>query len=90
MGAGVTVLIRPERFKGGEGPDGRNTLRGTIVRDRFLGSMRRFDLCVGAVTLAVETADAQPASIVHVPPEAVQVIPDAGERGSTPDLPSSR
>ncbi|ALK10316.1 ABC transporter ATP-binding protein [Blastochloris viridis] len=73
-GAAVAVLVRPERFRAGEGPDGINTFRGTVERDRFLGSVRRFDLKVGSTTLSVETADDTPASSVHVPPDAVQVI----------------
>jgi putative spermidine/putrescine transport system ATP-binding protein len=90
VGAEITVLIRPERFRAGEGPEGLNTLRGAIVRDRFLGSLRRFDLEVGTAIVAVETSDAQPAAVVHAPPEAVQVIaPDGagmqpGQAGVSP------
>jgi putative spermidine/putrescine transport system ATP-binding protein len=86
-GAPVAVLVRPERIRPGEGPGGLNTVRGTIVRDRFLGAVRRFDLEVGAATVSVETAAAQPAPVVHLPPEAVQVLApdDDGERGGAPD-----
>jgi putative spermidine/putrescine transport system ATP-binding protein len=88
-GAQVTVLIRPERFRAGAGPGGLNTVRGTILRDRFLGSMRRFDLGVGAATLAVETADAHPASVVHAPLEAVQILAPDTENGA-PDSSSQK
>jgi putative spermidine/putrescine transport system ATP-binding protein len=91
-GAPVAVLVRPERIRPGEGPDGRNTVRGVIVRDRFLGAVRRFDLAAGAATVTVETADGHPAPVVHLPPEAVQVLaPDAaGDGDGAPDLSSQK
>ncbi len=74
-GADVAALVRPERVRPGASPDGVNGFAGRVARDRFLGAFRRVDLAVEGGTVVLETAsDALPAE-VHIPPEAVQVLP---------------
>ena len=51
MGARVTVLVRPENVRLGAAPSGANTFRGRLVRDRFLGATRRYDLEVPGGTI---------------------------------------
>jgi putative spermidine/putrescine transport system ATP-binding protein len=75
VGAAVTVLVRPERLQPGRSPDGINSFAGTIARDRFLGSLRRFDFAVAGGTLLGETSAAGAIEVVHVPPAAVQILP---------------
>jgi putative spermidine/putrescine transport system ATP-binding protein len=79
LGARVTVLVRPEGVRLGAGPDGANTFRGRLVRDRFLGATRRYDLQVPGGTIMGETPEADAVDVVHIPPDRVQVIPNGGE-----------
>jgi putative spermidine/putrescine transport system ATP-binding protein len=74
-GTRVTVLVRPERVRLGRGPAGVNTLEGSLVRDRFLGATRRYDLAVQGGQVVGETAEAGAVEAVHVPPERVQILP---------------
>jgi hypothetical protein len=46
-GRAVTVLVRPENVRIGAGGDGCNHFGGAVVRDRFFGASRRFDLVLG-------------------------------------------
>jgi len=73
-GSAVTLLVRPERVALGPAPDGLNTVQGAVVRDRYLGSLRRLDLEAGGHRLTVETAQAGEVSTVHLPPSAIQVL----------------
>lgn len=88
-GASVTVLIRPEAIRAAEDAATPNAVAGVITRDRFLGSLRRFDFMTGAgLSLLVETDDASMApTMIQLPPDAVQIIaPDmkgAGTRADT-------
>lgn len=82
-GTTVGVLVRPERIALGIGADNRNSFRGRIVRDRFLGSVRRFDLDVEGHTVTVESTAIAPADTVHLPPEAVQVVASELKPSST-------
>jgi len=75
-GLPVTVLIRPERVRLGPPPNGENAFTGTIVQDRFLGSIRRFDLAVAGGVLIAETTEAGDVRAVHVPAENVHIIKD--------------
>ena len=70
----VTVLVRPENVRLGAAADGANTFRGRLVRDRFLGATRRYDLEVGGGTIVGETSEAGAIDVVHIPPDRVQVI----------------
>jgi putative spermidine/putrescine transport system ATP-binding protein len=74
VGTHVTVLVRPENVRLGAGPGGANTFRGRVVRDRFLGAIRRYDLEVTGGTIAGETSEAGAIDVVHIPPDRVQVI----------------
>jgi putative spermidine/putrescine transport system ATP-binding protein len=73
-GTRVTVVVRPEGVRLGAAPDGANTFRGRLVRDRFLGATRRYDLEVSGGTIIGETPEAAAVDVVHIPPERVQVI----------------
>ncbi|HYH37082.1 MAG TPA: ABC transporter ATP-binding protein [Azospirillum sp.] len=74
-GVAVTILIRPERVRLGAPPDGVNGFAGSIVQDRFLGSVRRFDLAVPGGVLVAETGEAGEVRTVHVPADSVHIIP---------------
>jgi putative spermidine/putrescine transport system ATP-binding protein len=78
VGAPATVLVRPEGVRLGAAPDGANTFRGRLARDRFLGATRRYDLEVAGGTIVGETPDAGRIDVVHIPPDRVQVIPAGG------------
>lgn len=75
-GAPVSILIRPEAIIPGKRKDAVNILPGRISRDRFLGSLRRFDFaCDAGVTLLCETDDPHVVpDFIELPPEAVQII----------------
>ena len=73
-GARVTVLVRPENVRLGAAADGVNTLRGRLVRDRFLGATRRYDLEVTGGTIVGETPESNAIDVVHIPPDRVQLI----------------
>jgi putative spermidine/putrescine transport system ATP-binding protein len=75
-GAAVSVLVRPEAIRPVMAADGINRFAGSVTRDRFLGSLRRFDFTLsGGAKLMVEV-DHRVASppAVELPPEAVLVI----------------
>jgi putative spermidine/putrescine transport system ATP-binding protein len=74
VGTRVTVLVRPENVRPGAAPDQANTFRGRLVRDRFLGATRRYDLEVPGGTIVGETSEADATDVVHIPPARVQVI----------------
>ncbi len=83
-GATVTVLLRPEALEpiveahvreGVAAADGALVLMGAVTRDRFLGSLRRFDLAVAGGTILGETSSQAPILGVRVPPGAVRVLP---------------
>lgn len=79
-GTHATVLIRPERVRIIGTQSDPNTIAGRVVRDRFLGALRRIDFASdqGAV-LVLETDDmAVMPTRVHLPPTAVQVIASEG------------
>ncbi len=75
-GETVAVLVRPERVRVGPAPDGVNTFSGKVTRDRFLGSFRRFDFATSSGTLLGETAELGDILTVHIPEEAVQILPE--------------
>jgi putative spermidine/putrescine transport system ATP-binding protein len=74
--ADVSVLIRPEGIRIGDAAGATNGFVGEITRDRFFGSLRRFDFrTASGVTLLVETDDPQfSPEMIELPPDAVQVI----------------
>jgi putative spermidine/putrescine transport system ATP-binding protein len=89
-GDAVAVLIRPERVRLGPG-GGVNGFRGRLCRDRFLGAVRRFDLEVPGGVITGETGERGEIESIHVPPEAVQLLPPspAGAPGAHPPALSS-
>jgi putative spermidine/putrescine transport system ATP-binding protein len=74
--APVSVLIRPEAIRIGATSSNATALVGAITRDRFFGSLRRFDFRTkSGILLLVETDDPQAApQMIEFPPDAVQVI----------------
>jgi putative spermidine/putrescine transport system ATP-binding protein len=82
-GAAVTVLVRPEKLRLGQGPDGVNHFTGAVSRDRYLGSLRRFDYRTPRGTVLGETSEPGDFSAIHIPPAAVQLLPAADSLTST-------
>ena len=83
-GEEVSVLVRPERLRLGAAIDDVNTLSGVVTPDRFLGSFRRFDFKYRDVTLLGETNEMGTISTIHIPPAAVQLLPENGNPDSPP------
>ncbi len=82
-GSEVCVLVRPERVATGPSADGTNQFSGSIVRDRFLGSLRRFDLSIGDGTVTVETKETSRTDTIHIAETSIQILPlDAGQHPS--------
>ncbi|MGE0726331.1 MAG: ABC transporter ATP-binding protein, partial [Alphaproteobacteria bacterium] len=74
-GTSVTVLVRPERVVPGPSPDGVNSFSGRMARDRFLGSVRRYDIALDGATLLGETSERASFETVHFPPADVRLLP---------------
>ena len=70
----MTVLVRPERVAVGSAPDGVNSFQGRIIRDRFLGAVRRYDLAVGEAIIRGETGHRGAIDSIHIRPEHVQLL----------------
>jgi putative spermidine/putrescine transport system ATP-binding protein len=75
-GAAVVALVRPERVlpSGLDSPGQINRFEGELVRDRFLGSMRRYDLQVGATAIQGETSFRGGINAVSIPPESIRLL----------------
>ncbi len=73
-GSPVVALVRPERVVVGAAPGGVNRFGGRVVRDRFLGPVRRFDLEVGGGVIRGETGFRGEITAVSIPPEHVQLL----------------
>jgi putative spermidine/putrescine transport system ATP-binding protein len=82
-GETVAILVRPERVRVGAGPENMNSFAGVVTRDRFLGSFRRFDFRCTGVTLLGETTDIGEIAAIHIPPEAVQILPARTDASSS-------
>jgi len=74
-GTRVTACFRPEALK--RESLGPNQFTGQVVRDRFLGSIRRLDFAVSGGTLLAETAWRGEVAALSLPPEAIRLIPSA-------------
>lgn len=74
VGHTVTVLVRPECVQIGPVKDGVNMLRGVVSRDRFLGSLRRYDINIQGSIILGETGCRDDIEVVHIPPDCVQLI----------------
>jgi putative spermidine/putrescine transport system ATP-binding protein len=83
QGEAIAVLVRPEALHLGSAADGTNSFSGTVTRDRFLGSFRRFDFQTAGITLLGETVDMGEISAIHIPPASVQLLPDSGSPSSS-------
>ncbi|EKE79014.1 ABC transporter ATP-binding protein [Oceanibaculum indicum] len=85
-GADITVLARPEAVRplpeGEAASDLPNLFSGQVGRDRFLGSIRRYDFATPAGAILGETAFRGAFSRVSIPPEAIRLLP--------PDTPTAR
>jgi putative spermidine/putrescine transport system ATP-binding protein len=81
-GDAVAVLVRPEGLRLGAAADAVNSFTGTVTRDRFLGSFRRFDFQCGGTTLLGETSDMGEISAIHIPPASIQLLPENGSQVS--------
>jgi putative spermidine/putrescine transport system ATP-binding protein len=75
-GSNVAVLVRPEHIRIGAHPDNVNTIRGVVKRDRFLGSVRLYDIVVGKSVILGETGIRDEIDVVHIPPDDIQLIGD--------------
>jgi putative spermidine/putrescine transport system ATP-binding protein len=73
-GTAVTVMVRPERIEIGAAADGSNTFTGKLRRDRFLGSMRRFDLSVDGGVITGETDESESITVIHIPRKYVHLL----------------
>ena len=76
VGNKVGVLVRPERVRIGAHPDNINTVRGVVKRDRFMGSVRLFDIVIGKSVIMGETGIRDCIDAVHIPPDSIQLIGD--------------
>jgi putative spermidine/putrescine transport system ATP-binding protein len=78
QGDPASVLVRPEHVRPTMGADGTpncvNEFAGTVVHDRFLGSLRHFDLAVLGGVIRAETRFRGPVSRVSIPPESIRLL----------------
>jgi putative spermidine/putrescine transport system ATP-binding protein len=75
-GSRVTACFRPEALRiAAAETAGPNLFRGEVRRDRFLGSIRRFDFAVPGGELLAETASRETITHLQLPPEAVRLLP---------------
>lgn len=73
-GTQVTALVRPENVITTQSPDGVNQFAGSIIRDRFLGAVRRYDLAVGESVILGQTGDRTDIESVYIAPENVRLL----------------
>lgn len=76
VGSNVGVLVRPEHVRIGAHPDNVNTVRGVVKRDRFMGSVRLYDIVVGNSVIMGETNIRDDIDVVYIPPGDIQLIGD--------------
>jgi putative spermidine/putrescine transport system ATP-binding protein len=74
-GAGVRLLVRPEKVEAVEAAGGENVFATRILQDRFFGANREIELGVGEGSIKIETAARGAIAHVRVPREAVQFLP---------------
>ena len=73
-GKKVTVLVRPENVTVGQSKDEINVFIGNIIRDRFLGAVRRYDLAVGESVILGQTGIRGEIGVVSIPPEHIRLL----------------
>ena len=74
-GAGVRLLVRPEKVQPVEAAGGENVFATRILQDRFFGANREIELGVGEGSIKIETAARGAIAHVRVPRDAVQFLP---------------
>jgi putative spermidine/putrescine transport system ATP-binding protein len=74
IGQSTTVLVRPENVRIGQNEKGCNHFTGTVVRDRFFGASRRFDLAVGPHIIKGQTGHRCPIDSVNIHPDDVKLL----------------
>ncbi|MBL0712638.1 MAG: hypothetical protein JJV98_02950 [Desulfosarcina sp.] len=74
-GKQVTVLVRPENITVGHANDPINLFKGKIVRDRFLGAVRRYDLSIQDSVILGQTGIRGRIDAVSIRPEHVRLLP---------------
>jgi len=74
-GTRVTVLVRPENIAVGHTAEDANRFTGRIVRDRFLGAVRRYDLAIENSVILGQTGTRGPIDAVSIRPEHVRLLP---------------
>lgn len=72
----VTVLVRPENISVDAGRETANRFQGSIVRDRFLGAVRRYDLAIGDSVIRGQTGVRGPIESVSIRPEHIRLLPN--------------
>jgi putative spermidine/putrescine transport system ATP-binding protein len=73
-GKKVTVLVRPENVTVGRSQDEINVFSGKIIRDRFLGAVRRYDLSVGGAVILGQTGIRGEIDVVSISPEHIRLL----------------
>jgi putative spermidine/putrescine transport system ATP-binding protein len=74
-GTKVTVLVRPENITVGHTEEAVNCFTGRIIRDRFLGAVRRYDLAIEHTVILGQTGTRAPIEAVSIRPEHVRLLP---------------
>ncbi len=74
-GQRVAVLVRPENIAVGRLDGGAAVFEGSLVRDRFLGAMRRYDLAVGDAVIRGQTGFRGAIDAVSIRPEHILLLP---------------
>ncbi len=80
LGQEVHVLVRPERVRPLSGVEARtaeNVKFGPLIRDRFLGAVRRYDIQVDGTKSVIqgETNFRGDIGFVSIPSEAIRLLP---------------
>jgi putative spermidine/putrescine transport system ATP-binding protein len=75
-GDDVTVLVRPERVQPvPKTSDAPNVFAGTAAHDRFLGSIRRYDIAVLGGVITGDTSIRDAIEAVAISPDAIRLLP---------------
>lgn len=85
-GQPVTVMVRPEAVAINDAV-ALNRLQGQVVRDRFLGAVRRFDFAVAGGIVTGDTAGMAAVDTVSIPPDAIRLLADTADRATQPGEP---
>tara|TARA_E500000305_G_scaffold1065_1_gene1053 strand:+ start:1030 stop:2073 length:1044 start_codon:yes stop_codon:yes gene_type:complete len=79
IGDRVNVMVRPEAIMpltDDQNPEqASNCFNGTLVQDRFLGAVRRYDLSVAGCVITGETGYRGSLSRISIPSDSVRLLP---------------